>query len=324
MGLAEHGHVHAVSPNALVFVKDDILIRRFLCDTGASYSNYPHRSTTAPTQGCIPRTRRPGDTVLGWTGADSSAGRHNFLVDIPADWCPDSLPRDGFLQAPPAVIGPCCWLPGQLQDHEGFPFLPGPARKGVEEWSVHRPCQGGLTQQAAPRGFPAGAQRVRRLARVKAWRGTSPTDKQAADSISQTLQCAAHVYVRRGYNGTPITPLYSYPYKVLRYGPRSVDVAAGPRIDMVSIDHIKRDQGEGEVWAARLSACGHPPASTSSSTTDEWPQQLGGPLRRLTEADENTYVKFVYVLKKSTQCLYIEAPKYSQPTTVTQNCKCWH
>ncbi len=39
------------------------------------------------------------------------------------------------------------------------------------------------------------------------------------------LQCASHVYVRRGYCGVPLTPLYNGPYRFLRRGPKSFDVA---------------------------------------------------------------------------------------------------
>ncbi len=43
--------VNAVTPGSLVFVKDDISNRRFLCDTGASYSIFPHHSDTPPWTG---------------------------------------------------------------------------------------------------------------------------------------------------------------------------------------------------------------------------------------------------------------------------------
>ncbi len=38
-----------VTPGTLVHVEDDISKRRFLCDTGASNSIFPHHSTAAPT-----------------------------------------------------------------------------------------------------------------------------------------------------------------------------------------------------------------------------------------------------------------------------------
>ncbi len=50
--------VNAVTPGSLVFVKDDISNRHFLCDTGASCSIYPHHSDTPPSG---PDIRGPGE-----------------------------------------------------------------------------------------------------------------------------------------------------------------------------------------------------------------------------------------------------------------------
>ncbi len=47
--LGGRASLNAVTPGALVHVEDDISKRRFLCDTGASYSIFPHHSAAAPT-----------------------------------------------------------------------------------------------------------------------------------------------------------------------------------------------------------------------------------------------------------------------------------
>jgi hypothetical protein len=39
------------------------------------------------------------------------------------------------------------------------------------------------------------------------------------------------VYVRRGYSSTPLSPLYPDPYEVLRYRHKTMDMAAGSRVE---------------------------------------------------------------------------------------------
>ena len=46
--LTIRGSLNAVAPGLLVHVVDDLSKRRFLIDTGACYSIFPHRSTSSP------------------------------------------------------------------------------------------------------------------------------------------------------------------------------------------------------------------------------------------------------------------------------------
>jgi hypothetical protein len=80
---------------------------------------------------------------------------------------------------------------------------------------------------------------------------------QAEASVPQAIECVSHVYVRRGFSGHSLAPLYSGPYKVLKCKPKSVNIAAGHRVETVSIDRIKPHQG-GPVVATKPPARGHP------------------------------------------------------------------
>ncbi len=47
--LASWGYLNAITPSHLVHVLDQVSQRRFLVDTGASYSIFPHWSSSPPT-----------------------------------------------------------------------------------------------------------------------------------------------------------------------------------------------------------------------------------------------------------------------------------
>ncbi len=88
----------------------------------------------------------------------------------------------------------------------------------------------------------------------------SPTQlpyAQAEASVPQAIQCVSHMYVRRGFSGHSLAPLYSGPYKVLKCRPKSINIVASHRVETVSIDRIKPHQG-GTVVAAKPPARGHP------------------------------------------------------------------
>jgi hypothetical protein len=62
---------------------------------------------------------------------------------------------------------------------------------------------------------------------------------RATAKLPESIQRASHMYVRRGASGTPLTPLYSGPYKILRRGLKSVDIEFGGRTETVSVDRLK-------------------------------------------------------------------------------------
>jgi hypothetical protein len=86
---------------------------------------------------------------------------------------------------------------------------------------------------------------------------------QAAARIPGSMQRASQVYVRRGASGTPLTPLYSGPYKILRRGLKSVDIAVGGRTEMVSVDCLKPHTAKKEAQAETPPKRGRPPGKPS-------------------------------------------------------------
>ncbi len=62
--LAVRGCLNAVAPGRLVHIEDQISGRRFLIDTGASYSIFPHKSSAPPTG---PHLKGPsGQHIVCW------------------------------------------------------------------------------------------------------------------------------------------------------------------------------------------------------------------------------------------------------------------
>ena len=62
--LASRGRLAAIAPGRLVHVLDELSNRRFLCDTGASYSVFPFRSPEPPTGPSL--TGPDGQRILCW------------------------------------------------------------------------------------------------------------------------------------------------------------------------------------------------------------------------------------------------------------------
>ncbi len=80
------------------------------------------------------------------------------------------------------------------------------------------------------------------------------------------MQQASHVYVRRGASGQPLTPLYSGPYKILRRGLKSVDIAVGGCTETVSVDRLKPRTAKKEAQAETPPKRGRPPGKPSGSS----------------------------------------------------------
>ncbi len=62
--LASRGRLAAIAPGRLVHVFDEISKRRFVCDTGASYSVFPFRSTEPPSSPSL--TGTDGQRIFCW------------------------------------------------------------------------------------------------------------------------------------------------------------------------------------------------------------------------------------------------------------------
>jgi hypothetical protein len=89
---------------------------------------------------------------------------------------------------------------------------------------------------------------------------------QATARIPESMQRASHVYLRRGASGTPLTLLYSGPYKILRRGLKSVDIAVGGRTETVSVDRLKPHTAMKEAQAETPLKRGRPPGKPSGSS----------------------------------------------------------
>ncbi len=88
---------------------------------------------------------------------------------------------------------------------------------------------------------------------------TRPLTCAQAAAMVPKIQCASHNYVRRGHS---VTSMCSGPDKVLRQGPKSVDVATGSREETVSIDRVKAHTCKADKQETKSLARGYPPAST--------------------------------------------------------------
>jgi hypothetical protein len=74
------------------------------------------------------------------------------------------------------------------------------------------------------------------------------------------LLTAAYVYVRKGGPNTPLSPLYSGPYRVLSSGPKVFKLRVGERTEVVSIDRLKPHRGAAPVQPAQPPTRGRPSA----------------------------------------------------------------
>ena len=84
------------------------------------------------------------------------------------------------------------------------------------------------------------------------------TYAQAAASIPDSLLSAKLVYIRKSGVNTPLAPLYSGPYRVLKSGPKFFVIDLGGRPETVSVDRLKPHLGQ-DVTPASPPARGRPP-----------------------------------------------------------------
>jgi hypothetical protein len=65
-----------------------------------------------------------------------------------------------------------------------------------------------------------------------------------------TLQQAAYVYVRRGYCGKPLAPVYSGPYEVVEQSPKYFTLRVGGAVQSFNVDRLKPHTGRLPVTPA--------------------------------------------------------------------------
>ena len=84
------------------------------------------------------------------------------------------------------------------------------------------------------------------------------TYAEAAGSLPAALLAASFVYVRRGASGTPLSPVYTGPFQVLRPGKKFFVVSIGGREETVSVDRLKPHLGPSPVLPASPPPRGRP------------------------------------------------------------------
>jgi hypothetical protein len=80
-----------------------------------------------------------------------------------------------------------------------------------------------------------------------------------------TPQRAAFVYVRRGYCGKPLAPVYSGPYEVVERSPKYFTLRVGGAVQSFSVDRLKPHTGRSPVAPASPPRRGRPAAATSGA-----------------------------------------------------------
>jgi hypothetical protein len=153
------GHLNAVFPGQLLHLQDDFSNRRFLIDTGAAYSVFPHKSSEAPLR---PLLRGPsGQPIACWGKrciSVSFSGRpfertfllvevrfpllgadflhhHGLVVDLAAGWLiqPPTLPL--FASASSSALGS-----GLLAPCRPFRSLSAASSASSRTWCTPQAC----------------------------------------------------------------------------------------------------------------------------------------------------------------------------------------
>ena len=86
---------------------------------------------------------------------------------------------------------------------------------------------------------------------------TLPPAEQAGGPPAALL-AAQYVYIRKGGQTAPLSPLYSGPYAVIRPGPKFFKLQIGEKVESVSVDRLKPHTG-GPVTPAAPPKRGRPP-----------------------------------------------------------------
>jgi hypothetical protein len=83
--------------------------------------------------------------------------------------------------------------------------------------------------------------------------------------LPQLLQQAEYCYIRRGYCGKPLAPVYSGPYKVLRRSLKYFVLEVGDEDQSHSVDRLKPHMGTSPVSPAQPPRRGRPTATRSAA-----------------------------------------------------------
>jgi hypothetical protein len=90
------------------------------------------------------------------------------------------------------------------------------------------------------------------------------TGSDTVNKIPEALMNAKFVYVRRGGQTPPLTPLYSGPYEVLEAGRKVFKISIGGKIEMFTVDRLKPHLGTAPLQAATPPVRGRPAKRAAS------------------------------------------------------------
>jgi hypothetical protein len=89
--------------------------------------------------------------------------------------------------------------------------------------------------------------------------------RSGSKRLPQSLQQAEYVYVRRGYCGKPLAPVYSGPYRVLSRSPKYFVLEVGGENQSYSVNRLKPHTGTSPVTPAQPPRRGRPAAQNSAA-----------------------------------------------------------
>jgi hypothetical protein len=81
---------------------------------------------------------------------------------------------------------------------------------------------------------------------------------ETVNKVPEALMHAKFVYVRRGGQAPPLTPLYSGPYEVMEAGREVFKVNIGGQVKMFTVDRLKPHLGTEPLQAAKPTVRGRP------------------------------------------------------------------
>ncbi len=89
---------------------------------------------------------------------------------------------------------------------------------------------------------------------------------ETVNKVPEALMQAKFVYVRRGGQAPPLTPLYSGPYEVMEAGRKVFKVNIGGKIEMFTVDRLKPHLGTAPLQEAKRPVRGRPAKQAASGS----------------------------------------------------------
>ena len=117
------------------------------------------------------------------------------------------------------------------------------------------------------------------------------TYAEAASSLPAALLAASFVYVQRGARGTPLSPVCTGPFQVLRPGRKFFIISIGGKEETVTVDRLKPHLGPSPVLPASP-----PPRGRPRKDVAVWPPIWRGVVwRQMREIRQKKILKAEYL-----------------------------